>query len=99
MTNGYRFINMAQYTSVGHPSFESSVIFELFNPQGEYERIRLQELLDLINTQYERIQSLESLYPELMKEGDFDILLNIMQDNNLTWNRVCNIITEALTDE
>ena len=46
----------------------------------------------------ERLNSQEALLTELTKEGDFDILIGIMQDNNLTLGAVVNIIEEALNE-
>ena len=46
----------------------------------------------------ERLNSQEALLTELTKDGDFDILIGIMQDNNLTWGSITSIIEEALDD-
>ena len=46
----------------------------------------------------QRLNSQAALLTELTKDGDFDVLLGLMSDNNLSWGAVCNIIEEALDE-
>ena len=67
-----------------------TVGYEFYDGNGnEYT---LEEILVKLNTY-------NQLLRELKSNGDFDVLLELMNDNNLTWGAVCNIIKEALTDD
>ena len=44
----------------------------------------------------QRLNNYEVLMRELTTDGDFSMLIGLMNDNNLTWKSVTNIIKEAL---
>ena len=57
------------------------------------------EFVDMVNEQEEQLQMYKGLVTDL-REGntDLDWLLGVMQDYNLTWGAVANIVEAALDE-
>ena len=45
-----------------------------------------------------KVNNYEALFSELRQNGDFDCLLGLMNDNNLSWGAVASIVEEALDE-